>query len=147
MAKWLNYMPFFVWILVIWFNNLLASTVSFVLGVFLIPPALAVLANGVIVGLAQKISVTHGISSIRFYLSIVPHGIFELSAFFIAAGLGIRFGLVLYHSWWRLLTGKDNAGLFKNFAAEMKYYASLIVILLSIAAIVEVTVSPLLLPK
>ncbi len=145
MAKWLTNMPFFVWILVIWFNNLLASTVSFFSGILLIPPALMVLANGAIVGLVQKISVTHGIDGFHFYLGIMPHGIFELTAFFIAAGLGIRFGLVFYRSWWRILTGRGNNGLVKSFAAEMKYYLILIVILFSIAAIIEVTVSPLLL--
>ena len=106
-----------------------------------------VLQNGVFVGLVQKTTEAKGLSSASFYLLLTPHGIFELTAIFIAAGLGIRFGLIVYRSLWRNFKNQNDGGLFMSFVTEMKYYTVLIVILLSVAAIIEVTISPLLIAK
>lgn len=143
MKQWLKDMPFFVWIFVIWFNNIIASIMSFISGIIIIFPAVFVIYQGAILGVVQKLTVVH-MSTAKFYLSLVPHGIFELSAVFIASGLGIRFGLVLYRSLWRLLKGGDDEGLLKNFFNEMRVYSILIILMLFVAAIIEVTISPLI---
>jgi stage II sporulation protein M len=144
MKQWLKDMPFFVWIFVIWFNNIIASVTSFLSGILVIFPPGFVIYQGVILGVVQKLTETSHMSHAKFYLSLVPHGIFELSAVFIASGLGIRFGLVLYRSLWSLLKGEDNKGLLKNFFDEMRVYSIFIILMLFVAAIIEVTISPLI---
>jgi uncharacterized membrane protein SpoIIM required for sporulation len=145
MKEQLKNMPFFIWILAIFINNINASIFSFILGTTIIGPAFFVMAQGVIIGLFQKITETSHISVTKFYLSLSPHGIIELSAIFIISGLGVRFGLTLWRSVWRYLTGKENEGLLKNFFVEMKDYLLLFIIMLFTAAIVEVTISPMVL--
>jgi uncharacterized membrane protein SpoIIM required for sporulation len=145
MKEWLKDMPFFAWILVIWFNNIVASITSFLSGIVLIGPAFFIIYQGVILGVVKNLVVTNHMSSARFYLSLTPHGIVELSAVFIISGLGIRFGLVVYRSLWRWFNGKDNEGLLNNFWAEIRDYSVLIIVMLFVAAIIEVTISPLLL--
>jgi len=144
MAQRLKHLPFFVWILAIWGNNLLVALVAFLLGIIVIFPALIVLEQGVIVGLVQKLTEIHGTSSVSFYLGLTPHGIFELPAIFIAAGLGIRFGLTIYRSLWYSLTNRESKKMLLDFIIELKYYAILVIALLTLAAVIEVTVSPLL---
>lgn len=145
MKDWLKDMPFYAWILVIWINNIVASITSFLSGIVIIGPALFIIYQGVILGVVKNLAATSHMSSAQFYLGLIPHGIVELSAVFIITGLGIRFGLVVYRSLWRLMNGKDNEGLFTNFFAEIKDYSVLIVIMLLVAAIIEVTITPLVL--
>lgn len=145
MKQWLKDMPFFVWIFIIWFNNIFASITSFLSGIFVIGPAMFLIYQGVILGVVQKLTETNHMSSTKFYLSLIPHGIIELSAIFIVSGLGIRFGLIIYRSIWRRLNGKDNQELFKNFFVELRVYSILIILMLLVAAIIEITISPLIL--
>jgi uncharacterized membrane protein SpoIIM required for sporulation len=145
MKEWLKDMPFFVWIFAIWFNNIIAAVSSFFAGIVLIGPALFVIYQGVILGVVQKLTETNHMTSAKFYLSLAPHGIIELSAIFIISGLGIRFGLMIYRSLWHRLNGRANQELLRTFFAEIKDYSVLIIIMLFIAAIIEVTISPLVL--
>ena len=145
MKDWLKDMPLFVWILVIWVNNLIASYISFLSGILIIFPAVFVIYQGVILGVVQNLTETGHLSRNQFYLSLLPHGVIELSAIFIISGLGIRFGLTICRSLWRLIRGRDNQELFKTFVAETRDYFILITIMLFIAAIIEVTISPMVL--
>lgn len=145
MKDWLIDKPSYMWIFVIWFNNIRAAILSFLSGIVFFFPPLFVILQGVIVGLVQNLSITSHLSVTQFYISLLPHGIMELSAIFIISGLGVRFGFMLYRSFWRLLQGKDNQQLFKNFALEIRDYFILIIVMLFIAAIIEVTISPLVL--
>ena len=85
-----------------------------------------------------------GISRFQYYISLVPHGILELPAFFIAVLLGIRFGLVPYRLIIHYLRTKEHLPLFKEVSREVRYYGALILIMLLFAAVIEVSISPLL---
>ena len=54
MVKWLKGLPFIAWILMIWLNNLLAATVAFFSGVFLVPPAFNGVTKWSICGFGSK---------------------------------------------------------------------------------------------
>lgn len=72
-------------------NNLQTAFLSTLLGIFLaIFPIFNSFANGIILGYVGALVVSAaGISSLW---RLVPHGIFELPAIFIALGLGIKLG-------------------------------------------------------
>lgn len=153
-ARAIQNAPFYVEIWVIWLNNLMASLTAVITGMFCpLFPLVFVIGNGMIIGLFQNlIQLKAGITANEFYLSLLPHGIFELPAFFIAAWVGIRFGAVTYKFIWRYIVGKEPK-FFKGliiriaeyFETEARNYAILIAVMLVIAATIEVTVSPLLL--
>jgi len=58
--------------------------------------------------------------------------------------LGIRFGLVPYRLIIHYLRTKEHLPLFKEVTHETRYYGVLILIMLLFAAVIEVTISPLL---
>jgi uncharacterized membrane protein SpoIIM required for sporulation len=76
----------------VWLNNLLVAAETIILGVLLGLPVLLVLfenaANGGVVG---ALMISHGRSG-EFWGLILPHGMLELSAVFLAAGAGLRLG-------------------------------------------------------
>ncbi|MEK6875202.1 MAG: stage II sporulation protein M [Nanoarchaeota archaeon] len=78
----------------IWFifsNNLNSSFFGLILGFFFgIFPVMAAIANGYMLGFVGRMSVaTGGISSLW---RVLPHGVFELPAIFMALGLGLKLG-------------------------------------------------------
>lgn len=147
MAKWMQQAPHGAEFFVIWINNITASLTAILFGILLpIIPLVVLLMNGVLIGLFQNmLQVENGLNPVHFYLSLAPHGILELPAFFIAVFLGIRFGLVPYRLIIHYLRTKEHLPLFKEVTREAGYYGILIVIMLLFAAAIEVTISPLLL--
>lgn len=131
----------------IWLNNLVASLTAILFGILLpIIPLFSLLTNGILIGLFQNtVQVETGLSPFLFYLGLAPHGILELPAFFIAVLLGVRFGLVPYRLVIHYLRTKEHLPLFKEVTREARAYGILIVIMLLFAAIIETTISPLLL--
>jgi stage II sporulation protein M len=149
-AKLMNGAPLWVEILVIWGNNIAASLTAVLTGILIIPvlPLFFLIGNGMLIGLFQRITATKtGLDLAHFYISLIPHGIFELPAFFIAVGLGIRFGLIPYRLIRDYSKTKTHMPYFREFVREARYYAALIVVLLLIAAIIEVAVSPVLMKQ
>ncbi len=146
-AKWMKQAPPGTEFFIIWANNISASLTAILFGILLpIIPLGILLMNGVLIGLFQNmLQVENGLNPIHFYLSLAPHGILELPAFFIAVFLGIRFGLIPYRLIIHYLQTKEHLPLFKEVTREAGYYGILIVIMLFFAAAIEVTVSPLLL--
>ncbi|NLW46086.1 MAG: stage II sporulation protein M [Firmicutes bacterium] len=146
-AGWMENLPPGAEFFVIWINNITASLATILFGLLLpIYPLASLLMNGVIIGLFQNmIQVESGLSPFLFYLSLTPHGILELPAFFIAVLLGIRFGLVPYRLILHYLRTKEHLPLFKEVTREARSYGILIVIMLLFAAVIEMTISPLLL--
>ncbi len=145
-AKWMQQLPPGAEFVVIWANNINASLTAVLFGVLLpLLPLGFLLMNGVLIGLFQNMmQVENGLDPIRFYLSLAPHGIIELPAFFIAVFLGVRFGLIPYRLVSHYLRTKEHLPLFKEATREVRYYGTLVVIMLLFAAIIEVTISPLL---
>lgn len=76
-----------------------------------------------------------------FLLGILPHGIFELFAFFISAGLGLKFGFSLFFP----LPEKNRLQSFKYIWKETITVLPLVALLLVVAALVEIFITPALL--
>lgn len=116
----------------IFINNSLTAGLSILLGPFLgILPAVSAVVNG---GLLGIVALRHG----EELWKIIPHGIFELPAVFLAWGLGFWCaGALLSHSRLHVLKVRMKAGL--------DLYVRLIVPLLFIAAMIE-TAAILFLP-
>ncbi len=76
----------------VWTNNAWVSALVLVSGALLCLPAIWVLAqNALNVGLMGGLMVANGAGDLFFGL-IIPHGLLELTAVFVAAGAGIRLG-------------------------------------------------------
>ena len=113
----------------IFFNNLKSSFFGIIFGVVLgIFPALALMANGYVLGFVSSFSVAEeGIFSLW---RILPHGIFELPAIFISFGLGLKFGSFIFQ--------KNKTESFREFLLNsLRVFLLIIVPLLIVAAIIE----------
>lgn len=132
---------------VILINNVVASLSAMVMGLLMIPglPILLLIGNGLIIGLVQHLTAAEGLSTANFFLALVPHGIFEIPGFLIAIYLGVRFSLLPYRLLWHYYRTNEHRPLLKEYLRELPYYFYLLISLLLVAAVVEMTISPLLL--
>ena len=132
-----------VQIFTICFNNLSASITAIVLGALIFPPLLSLLVNGVGIGVFQYYAQTHSeMGELRYYLSLAPHGIFEIPAFLIAVALGVRFGLRLWRWIWHYFMHGESLPILREFFRDLKYYGILVLLLLITAAVIEITLTP-----
>lgn len=127
-------------IIFIFKNNITVSFFTIVSGIIPLFPLCFLFFNGVVIGLAQHISQAPA----EFYLSLVPHGIFELPAFFIAVFMGLRFNLIPIQLIYHYKKTGQHRGFLKEFFQDLFYYGGLIILLLAIAAVIEMTVIPLI---
>lgn len=136
-------------IMIIWMNNIIASLTAIIAGALLIPllPLLLLMGNGLVIGLVQRLTETQGLSVARFYLALLPHGILELPAFFIAVYLGARFSLIPYRLIWHYVKSKQYRPFLKEYLHDLRYYAVLFVLMLLVAATIEMTISPMLVSR
>jgi len=111
-------------------NNLIASFLALILGIFIgVFPIFNIVVNGTLLGyVLSKAVEVEGIFTIW---RLIPHGIFELPAIFIAVGLGIKLGF----SWF--FKGNKIEELKKRFLSSLKVFVAIILPLLIIAAVVE----------
>lgn len=94
-------------------NNLVASLTLLILGtVLFVIPIFSLFINGVAVGYVLAItSLQEGVSPFSMFLfGILPHGLLELPAVFLAGGIGMFFGLRLLY--WLFGSGQFLAHLF-----------------------------------
>jgi uncharacterized membrane protein SpoIIM required for sporulation len=76
----------------LWTHNALVAAESLIFGILLCVPTLLVLfANAANVGAAGGLMIAHG-RGVEFFALILPHGMLELSAVFLAAAAGLRLG-------------------------------------------------------
>jgi uncharacterized membrane protein SpoIIM required for sporulation len=75
----------------VWTNNAVAAAAALVLGVTLVGGILVLLQNAANVGLIGGLMLGSGRGDVFFGL-ISPHGLLELTAVFVAAGVGFRLG-------------------------------------------------------
>lgn len=75
----------------VWTNNALVAVLALFLGVTLIGTLFVLWQNTVNIGLVGGIMIGAGRSSVFFGL-ILPHGMLELTAVFVASGIGLRTG-------------------------------------------------------
>jgi len=118
------------------YNNIQSTFLAIVFGVvFGIFPLMDAVANGYMLGFVSSLSVTN--SGWVSLLKILPHGIFELPAVFIALGLGLRTGMFIFR--------KKKLEAFKEYAINsLKVFFLIVVPLLIIAGIIEGTLILLL---
>jgi uncharacterized membrane protein SpoIIM required for sporulation len=76
----------------VWTNNVMVSAIALVFGVLLGVPTLYVLfQNAVNIGLSGGLMFAYGKGG-EFFALILPHGLLELTAVFLAGGVGLRLG-------------------------------------------------------
>ena len=77
----------------IFFNNYKVSIYLVIAGTLILPTLVIMFSNGFIVGFIIKYLQLKDLGLLFFLKGVVPHGIFELPALFIAGGIGLRIGL------------------------------------------------------
>ena len=117
----------------IFINNLTVAAMLVLTGFLLIVPPFIVFANGLIMGIVISVLVRET-SPAAITMALLPHGIFEITAILIAAGLGILIALRIT----RNILEPDWKTLMKNSAL---LFVSVIMPLLLIAAVAEMTIS------
>lgn len=130
-------------ITLLFFNNLFASLRVIFLGVFLgITPFFGLFLNGGILGVVTSIMAGEGFSPFLFLtLGILPHGALEVPAFLISAAFGLKLG---YHLMFPL-EGKSRWESLAHIFKEIFGVLPFIVVLLMVAAVIEILITPLLL--
>jgi stage II sporulation protein M len=122
-------MSFFELIVFIFFNNLKSAFLGMIFGIFIgVFPVIVTLANGYLLGYISSLAVKEG-GAISL-LSLLPHGIFELPAIFIALGLGLKLGTVLFQK-------KLDKSFNEFFINSIRIFVFIVLPLLMIAAIIE----------
>lgn len=129
--------------LIIFLNNLKATVLIMLSGAFLpfLPLMVGVLPNGFIIGLlAGLYEYERVLPKSTFFLSLLPHGLFEIPAILLAATIGIIWGVRNWRSIFKADSGRPSWG---DHAKRSLAFVPLLVALLVIAALVEVLVTPL----
>ena len=108
-----------------------------------ISPLFTLGLNGAMVGIILALTAGEGLPLHQVILfGIMPHGVFELFAFFLCGAMGLKFG---YHCVASPLPGKTRMESFRYIWKEVISVLPLIVILLLAAAFIEMLVTPKLL--
>lgn len=124
----------------VFFHNM--RVIVIILGASWLPliPVLAVMImNSIMIGaMIAATSTATGIPPITIAVGLLPHGIFEIAAFFIAAAACLRIGMLV-----PLWLGKDIDGVFMKKALTAAVLSILLIVtpLMLVAAGIEVTFS------
>ncbi len=121
-------------------NNMIASFSVLLFSFFLgLPPLIGLIGNGSLLGVVAFILSEQGIKIIPFFIfGVLPHGIFELPAFFISASLGLKIGYHIIFPY----PGCGRLETLKQLWQEIVRMVPAIFLLLLIAAAVEVLLTP-----
>ncbi len=130
-----------VGIALIFMNNFLSMAQMLLLGFLAgISPLITLGINGALVGALLSFSAQEGVPVLPVIVfGLLPHGIFELFAFFLCAAIGLKFG---YHCIASPLPGKTRGQSFRYIWKEAISILPLVVALLVTAAVIEVLVTP-----
>ncbi|MED0674473.1 stage II sporulation protein M [Aneurinibacillus thermoaerophilus] len=135
---------------VIFKNNVMVAFSMVGLGIFFfgLYPALGLVTNGILLGFLLKVYASGGISPLKILLAgILPHGIIELSAIIFAAAIGIKLGVLTYDWVVSLFVREKRTTVRKKFSdmlRDLPLAVGTIVVMLFVAAVVETTITPLL---
>lgn len=123
-------------IALIFLNNMWASFLAIVLGVFLgVFPIITCVVNGYLLGfVAREAVVADGIFTMW---KILPHGIFELPAVLFSIGIGIRLGSQVVGGWWMVDGGDKNRRVGYVFREGLRFFVFVVFPLLLVAGIIE----------
>jgi stage II sporulation protein M len=121
----------------IFVNNTIKTLLAILLGaLFGIIPAFFLLANGVALGVAWSLSASARGPWLSL-LSLLPHGVLELPAVFLGTSIGLAIGVQVL----KRLTGKSDFNIGAELASGLRYFCSVILPLLFVAALVEAFVT------
>ena len=110
-------------------NNVSSAFFGFLLGLFFgIFPIFVSVVNGYVLGFVAGKSVS--LSGLPILLRLLPHGIFELPAVFISAGLGLRIGFSFF-------TKNGRKNFWNVFVQSVLAFLRFVVPLLIIAGFIE----------
>jgi len=137
--------PQLVLFLIILVNNVFKVIFTMYAGVMVcIWPLVMLVANGTFLGyfLIDQAGAAGLNPWLLFAVGILPHGIFELSAIFLACAFGMRFGIMLLRGIFGSLAGRPDPWRgFVRTASGSVPAVVLIAVLLFIAAVMESTVT------
>lgn len=127
----------------IFFNNLLASGISILIGVvpFLFLPIFSLASNAIIIGLMGAVYQINGIGWIPFLVGILPHGVIEIPALVLGVTLGIHICLKLVKT---ILKRNFKGELKQAFIGCMRIYILWMIPLFFLAAFIETFMTPIL---
>jgi stage II sporulation protein M len=134
------YGPFhFVTFLFIFFKNALSLLATFILSPFLdIVPLISLFVNGWLLGFVAVLA-SEKTGVLFILLAILPHGIFELSAFFIGEAAALDFGSAVLIA---IFKREKRAGLAENLKQNTMRLLFALALLIP-AAVIETYVTPL----
>lgn len=122
--------------LLIYFNNLQTIVLTILGGLILgFIPFLVLFLNGFFLGLVACLFLFNG-QPFTLLLGILPHGVWELPALFLAGSWGLKIGW----RWWRQPSGQRLSCL-KNDFGQIGYLLIFLAFILAIAALIEVGIT------
>lgn len=125
----------------VWTNNVWVAALSLIFGILLgIPSVILLLQNAANIGVAGGLMFAYGRGP-EFFALILPHGLLELTAVFLAAGAGLRLG------WCVIDPGPRPRG--QALAAEGRASVGLalgLIVVLATSGVIEAFVTPSPLP-
>jgi uncharacterized membrane protein SpoIIM required for sporulation len=125
----------------VWTNNALLAALCLVSGVLIVPVFYLLAQNAVGVGVTGAVMVAYGRGDVFFGL-ITPHGLLELTAVYVAAGVGLRIGW----SWIAPGRTRSRTQALAETAREGVVVALGLVVVLAISGVIEAFVTPSSLP-
>jgi uncharacterized membrane protein SpoIIM required for sporulation len=126
----------------VWTNNAWVAAESLIFGVLLgLPTLLVLFDNAANVGVAGALMIVHG-KGVLFFALILPHGMLELSAVFLAAATGLRLGWTVIDPGPR----RRSRALAEEGRAAVTVALGLVAVLL-ISGVIEAFVTPSHLPS
>jgi stage II sporulation protein M len=141
LADFLSPLPQASIFILIFLKNVFAVLVSLALSPFFcLMPVLALVVNGGVIGLASNLIIQE--KSLGYLLAgLLPHGIFELSAFIMAEAVALSFGTAVMLA----LFDKERRKLLLPGLKGNSKYLLIALALFLVAAIIETYVTPLFL--
>ncbi len=132
-------------LLLIFSNNMRVAFTSILSGVFIFPPVLIVLANGLVIGsLVAFVANKSHVPAYLVAMKLVPHGILEIPAFILSACIGIQLGRV-FVKFLSLRRKKGEQVSEEEINMLTRYFIArliIVVLFLALAAFIETYVSP-----
>ena len=124
-------------------NNATKTLLAIVLGVMLgIVPMIFLFANGIALAVAWSLS-SQNRGPWLALLSILPHGVIELPAVFLGTSIGLMIGSQAL----KRLTGKSETPIGTELLQGLRYFCSVLLPLLLVAALVEAFVTTALVSR
>lgn len=136
--SFLKNIPTFMLFIFIFLNNAFKALLTILLGViFGIYPIYFIFINAELIGLVAALTIGR-IGLPATLAGILPHGILELAAIFIAASYGVWLGVKAYRS------ARYHEPLRPALSSAFKVYYKLIIPMLLVAALIEAYITPIL---